>query len=82
MLSSNSLEREDNTDVVGAHLNSQRDFFEELNEKQKLDASADASSSPEVDHKLTFGLGRPPLPSSQEYAELRSKYARDLSTRQ
>ena len=47
-----------------------------------MDTSADASSSPEVDHKLTFGLGRPPLPSSQEYAELRSKYARDLNTRQ
>ena len=34
MFSSNSLEREDNnTDIVGAHLNSQRDFFEELKEE-------------------------------------------------
>ena len=32
MFSSNSLERED-TDIVGAHLNSQRDFFEELKEE-------------------------------------------------
>ena len=79
MFSSNSLEREDNT--VGAHLNSQSDFLEDLKEEQKLDAINDSSISPEADNKLTFGHGRPPLPSSQEYAELRSKYAKDLNAR-